>query len=212
MGLHGRSEAASGLQDRGGTIAHDAGVMSEEDYRAMRNHWHDSCQVTNELPADCRLLTSHASGIIMAQLSSNTVADLNTLLSDTYVLALKTIAAHWNVTGPSFQGLHLAFETQYAQLILGADILAERLRALGQPAPSGMKALLEGATLVDAIPGNDGMVLARTLASDHRTLAKACVEAAEKADESHDSATADLLVTRVEEHQKIAWMLEATAA
>lgn len=148
----------------------------------------------------------------MTQSSSDAVADLNTLLSDTYVLALKTHAAHWNVTGPSFQGLHLAFEAQYAQLTAGADILAERLRALGKPAPTGMKALLARTTLVDAIPGNDGILLARTLAIDHRNIAKACVEAAEKAEAVHDSATADLLVTRVEEHQKNAWMLEATAA
>ena len=148
----------------------------------------------------------------MSKSSSDAVTDLNTLLSDTYVLALKTHAAHWNVTGPSFQGLHLAFEAQYAQLTAAADILAERLRALGKPAPTGMKALLGGTTLVDAIPGNDGMMLARTLAADHRSIAKACVEAAEKAEAAHDSATADLLVTRVEEHQKIAWMLEATAA
>lgn len=148
----------------------------------------------------------------MSKSPSDVVSDLNTLLSDTYVLAVKTHAAHWNVTGPAFPGLHSAFETHYALLTEGADILAERLRALGKPAPVGMKALLAGATLNDGIPGNDGMLLARTLASDHRSIAKACSEAAENAEAAHDSATADLLVTRVEEHQKIAWMLEATAA
>jgi len=212
MEMPWRSEAASGLQDGGRMLAHDAGETKAEGGLGLQFYWHDSCQVTSEVAAVAVTMSPHESGVIMAKSPINVVADLNTLLSDTYVLALKTHAAHWNVTGPSFQGLHSAFGAQYAQLTAAADILAERLRALGQPAPSGMKALLAGTTLIDAIPGNDGMLLARTLAVDHRSIAKACVEAAEKASEAHDSASSDLLVTRVEEHQKSAWMLEATSA
>lgn len=147
----------------------------------------------------------------MSKPPASSVTDLNKILANTYVLAVKTHAAHWNVTGPSFNGLHLAFEAQYAQLILGADILAERLRALAQPAPTGMKALLEASTITEAIPGTDGMVLARSLAADHRALAKACNTAASAAEKAEDSATADMLISRVEEHEKTAWMLEATS-
>jgi starvation-inducible DNA-binding protein len=137
---------------------------------------------------------------------------LHALLCDTYVLAIKTHAAHWNVTGPSFNGLHIAFETQYAQLLEGADILAERLRALRHPAPRGMQELLEGAQLKSAIPGTDGVQLAKTLSEDHRRIAKNCQKASDEAEKSGDSATSDLLVARIEEHEKTAWMLEATAS
>lgn len=136
---------------------------------------------------------------------------LHGLLCDTYVLALKTHAAHWNVTGPSFNGLHLAFETQYGQLTAAADILAERLRALQHPAPSGMQELLSHSSIQPAIPGTDGVLLSKTLAKDHRKIASACQKAADKAEDGGDSATADLLVARIEEHEKTAWMLEATA-
>ena len=148
----------------------------------------------------------------MSKPPATSITALNSILANTYVLAVKTHAAHWNVTGPSFNGLHLAFETQYGQLLLGADILAERLRALAQPAPTGMKALLQASTITEAIPGTDGIVLARALAADHRSIAKACVAAASVAEKAEDSATADMLVTRVEEHEKTAWMLEATAS
>ena len=137
---------------------------------------------------------------------------LHALLCDTYVLALKTHSAHWNVTGPSFHGLHLAFEAHYAQLTAAADILAERLRALQHAAPSGMQELLSHSSIDPAIPGTDGVLLAKTLAKDHRKIATSCQKAADNAEEAGDSATADLLVARIEEHEKTAWMLEATAS
>ena len=137
---------------------------------------------------------------------------LYALLCDTYVLALKTHAAHWNVTGPSFHGLHLAFDAHYTELTAAADILAERLRALQHPAPSGMQELLSHSSIEPAIPGTDGVLLAKTLAKDHRKIASGCQKAADHAEEAGDSATADLLIGRIEEHEKTAWMLEATAA
>src|SRR6266513_589437 len=63
------------------------------------------------------------------------VEGLSRLLADTYTLYLKTHNFHWNVTGPMFQTLHLMFETQYNELALAVDLIAERIRALGFPAP-----------------------------------------------------------------------------
>src|SRR5690348_13871155 len=60
---------------------------------------------------------------------------LSHLLADTYTLYLKTHNFHWNVKGPMFQTLHLMFETQYNELALAVDLIAERIRALGEPAP-----------------------------------------------------------------------------
>ena len=65
------------------------------------------------------------------------IADgLSRLLADTYTLYLKTHNYHWNVTGPMFQTLHLMFEQQYNELALAVDLIAERIRALGFPAPA----------------------------------------------------------------------------
>src|SRR6476659_2656441 len=63
------------------------------------------------------------------------VDGLSRLLADSYTLYLKTHNHHWNVTGPMFQTLHLMFETQYNELALAVDLIAERIRALGFPAP-----------------------------------------------------------------------------
>ena len=65
---------------------------------------------------------------------------LSKVLADSYTLYLKTHNYHWNVTGPMFNTLHLMFETQYTELALAVDEIAERIRALGVFAPGSYKA------------------------------------------------------------------------
>lgn len=141
---------------------------------------------------------------------SMTQATLATVLVDTYALAVKTHAAHWNVTGPQFFQLHDAFSTQYEALFTAADDIAERLRAQGQQAPTGLNAIAKSTHVAD-IQGGDGRALAASLRDDHRALSKACSEAAKAADAAGDDVTVDLLVGRAQEHDKTAWMLGAAA-
>jgi starvation-inducible DNA-binding protein len=77
---------------------------------------------------------------IEASTREEIAAGLSRLLADTYTLYLKTHYFHWNVTGPMFQTLHLMFETQYNELALAVDLIAERIRALGFPAPGSYSA------------------------------------------------------------------------
>ena len=63
-------------------------------------------------------------------------AGLSKVLADSYTLYLKTHNYHWNVVGPMFNTLHLMFEEQYNELALAVDQIAERIRALGEPAPA----------------------------------------------------------------------------
>src|SRR3954463_13933898 len=76
---------------------------------------------------------------------------LSRLLADTYTLCLKTHNFHWNVTGPMFQTLHLMFETQYNELALAVDLVAERIRALGAPAPCSYHEF----TALSSVPEDD---------------------------------------------------------
>jgi starvation-inducible DNA-binding protein len=141
---------------------------------------------------------------------SPTVHALAAVLADTYALAVKTHAAHWNVTGSGFFQLHAAFGSQYEALFEAADELAERLRALGVKAPAGLKAIAAAATLADTTTG-DGVALATSLRDDHRAVSKALSAAVKVAQEAGDEATADLFIGRIEEHDKTAWMLSAYA-
>jgi starvation-inducible DNA-binding protein len=142
--------------------------------------------------------------------TSPVVASLHGVLVDTYALAVKTHGAHWNVTGAGFFQLHAAFNAQYDALFLAADEIAERIRAIGAPAPNGIKALA-GATGVSDIGTTEGAALAKDLASDHRTLSAACAKGVKVAQDAGDEATADLFIKQVEEHDKTAWMLESVS-
>lgn len=138
------------------------------------------------------------------------VAALTGVLADTYALAAKTHGAHWNVVGPQFFALHEAFAAQYAALYEAADELAERVRALGRRAPSGLEDLAR-LSRVRPAAADDGATLVRELASDHRALAAAATAAARAFVAAGDDGSADLLVGRAQEHDKTAWMLAAAA-
>ncbi|BDG74803.1 Dps family protein [Roseomonas fluvialis] len=135
---------------------------------------------------------------------------LTAFLADTYLLMGKTQACHWNVKGPNFQGLHTLFEAQYTELFAAVDVLAERIRALGSPAPMTIQGMLALSTLSepDAIP--DAATMARMLGEDHAALAAAAARLAH--DIEHDLATHDLLVARIAAHDKAAWMLRSHLA
>jgi len=141
--------------------------------------------------------------------NSSVVEPLSRLLADSYTLYLKTHNYHWNVTGPMFNTLHTLFETQYTELALAVDEIAERIRALGEFAPGSYSAFGALASIKEETGRPAATQMIENLVADHTTLvesAKRVIAAAEKAS---DQASADLATRRVEIHQKNAWMLRS---
>ena len=131
------------------------------------------------------------------------------LLADTYTLYLQTHNFHWNVTGPMFNTLHLMFEAQYNELALAVDLIAERIRALGFPAP-GSYAMFAKLTAVQeetGVPGANDMI--RQLVDGQETVARTARQAFPTAEAAGDQATMDLLTQRLQVHEKTAWMLRS---
>lgn len=138
------------------------------------------------------------------------IADgLSRLLADEYTLYLKTHNFHWNVTGPMFNTLHLMFETHYTEAALAVDLVAERIRALGFPAPGTYKqyATLSSIEETEGVP--EAMEMVRLLVKGHEACAKTARSVFPLADAAHDEPTADLLTQRLQVHEKTAWMLRA---
>ena len=134
---------------------------------------------------------------------------LSKVQADTYTLYLKTHNFHWNVSGPMFQTLHLMFEQQYNELWLAVDAVAERIRALGFPAP-GTYRRLAALTSIQEEEGNPkAEVMIRKLVEGHETVARTARSAFKLAEEVHDEATCDLLTQRMQMHEKTAWMLRS---
>ena len=134
---------------------------------------------------------------------------LSHLLADTYTLYLKTHNFHWNVTGPMFNALHTMFMVQYNELWLSLDEIAERIRALGEVAPgSGAQyAKLSSIKEETGVPDWKGMVM--QLVSGHETCARTARDAFKKAEGANDQPSADLATTRMQAHEKTAWMLRS---
>jgi starvation-inducible DNA-binding protein len=137
------------------------------------------------------------------------VRTITQIMADTYTLVVKTHGAHWNVRGSGFFELHAAFEAQYQELLVAADELAERVRALGQDVPGSM-AQITALSSIGEVSQTDGSSLVRALRDDHRFISKRCRDTIPAAEASGDTATADLLIRRVQSHDKTAWMLSAT--
>ena len=137
------------------------------------------------------------------------VDGLSRLLADTYTLYLKTHNFHWNVTGPMFQTLHLMFETQYTELAQAVDLIAERIRALGSPAPGtySMFAALSTVQEPDGVPPAQEMI--RQLVRDQETVTRTARSLFKAVDEAGDESSADLLTQRMQVHEKTAWMLRS---
>lgn len=134
---------------------------------------------------------------------------LSKLLADTYTLYLKTHNFHWNVTGPMFQTLHLMFETQYTELALAVDLIAERIRSLGVYAPGTYRqfAALSSIKEEDGVPKAQDMI--RLLVEGQEAVVRTARSLFPVAEKASDEATADLLTQRIQLHEKTAWMLRS---
>jgi starvation-inducible DNA-binding protein len=137
------------------------------------------------------------------------VQALTHLLADSYSLYLKTHNFHWNVTGPMFTTLHTLFETQYTDLALAVDEVAERIRALGAPVPGSFTEFKKLAAVKESVGAVSAKEMIATLVKDQATVAAAARKVIEAAEPGADFASADLGTRRMDVHEKNAWMLRS---
>lgn len=137
---------------------------------------------------------------------------LSRLLADTYTLYLKTHNFHWNVTGPMFNTLHLMFEGQYNELALAVDSIAERIRALGFPAPGTYAAYARLSSIQEEEGVPDAQQMIRLLVQGQEAVVRTARSIFPLADKAADEPTADLLTQRMQVHEKTAWMLRSLLA
>ncbi len=134
---------------------------------------------------------------------------LSALLADSYTLYLMTHNFHWNVTGPMFNTLHLMFMGQYTEQWNALDIIAERIRALGHPAPGTYKEFVKIASVKEVTGVPRAMDMIRHLVAAQEATARTARELFPVVNAANDQPTADLLTQRLEVHEKTAWMLRS---
>ena len=138
------------------------------------------------------------------------IADgLGHLLADTYTLYLKTHNFHWNVTGPMFNTLHLMFETQYNELWIALDAIAERIRSLGHPAPATSAEFAKLTSIQETTGQPSAEEMIRLLVEGNEAVVRTARKVFPAVDAANDEPTADLLTQRMQIHEKNAWMLRS---
>jgi starvation-inducible DNA-binding protein len=134
---------------------------------------------------------------------------LSHLLADSYTLYLQTHNFHWNVTGAMFQTLHLMFETHYNELALAVDAIAERIRALGYPAPGTYAEFSKLSTIKETTGVPKAAAMIDILIKSHETVIRTARSLFPLVEKASDETTADLLTQRMQIHEKTAWMLRS---
>ncbi|MEM9356800.1 MAG: DNA starvation/stationary phase protection protein [Pseudomonadota bacterium] len=137
---------------------------------------------------------------------------LSAALADTMLLMIKSQVYHWNVVGPMFKPIHDLTEEHYTNLFEAADDIAERIRALGHPAPLSFTDLTARTSLSEETQVTSAREMVEQLVADHETIVRKLRVAGEYAELADDFVSHDLIVGRMDFHEKAIWMLRATIA
>lgn len=135
---------------------------------------------------------------------------LSKVLADSYALYLKTHGYHWNVRGPYFPALHVLLEGQYQEEWAALDLIAERIRAIGELAPQGYAAFGNLSSIKDGDGEKDWEAMLKELLTDNETVIATLRSAIDAPEEAGDEATVDLYTQRLAAHEKHAWMIRST--
>lgn len=141
--------------------------------------------------------------------SSSVIDSLRQVVAQSYALIGQTHLCHWNVRGPGFFSLHTAFEEQYTELFTAVDEIAERVRALGALAPGGLGNLAAMAGTEEIAEDADATAMVQHLVALNRNLVQTLGKARDAAADGNDSETEDLMIARIQVHEKTIWMLDS---
>ena len=138
------------------------------------------------------------------------VKKLEIILSNSYVLYLKTQNYHWNVVGNDFRTLHALFEDQYNDLAFAIDNIAERIRAKGFKAPGTWSKYSELSTINEGNENATAYNMLEDIANDQEIMIRILKESLKIAQLESDEVTADLIIGRINQHEKNLWMIKST--
>ncbi len=145
----------------------------------------------------------------MSQNNTAVVDSLRKVVADSYALLGQTHLCHWNVRGPGFFALHVAFEEQYTELFTAIDEIAERIRALGSLAPGGLEKLAKLSGMTEIAEDTSAEAMVKHLAEANEQVINSLQQARKAAAEDGDDETEDLMIARTQVHQKTVWMLKS---
>ena len=161
-----------------------------------------------------RTTTQHhtfATSVNLTEKARNEVIDiLNARLADTIDLKTQAKQAHWNMKGMNFASLHELFDSVATHLEGQADLVAERVTALGGIALGTARLVAATSSLPEYdLNATSGEQHVRALSKGLAQLANAARTAINRTAELGDQGTSDLFTEIVRAADKDLWFLEA---
>lgn len=144
---------------------------------------------------------------------TQTVAQaLNQALADAYALYLKTKNFHWHVSGPHFRDYHLLLDDQATEILAVTDLIAERVRKLGETTLRSIGDIARRQQVkdndADFVPPREMLL---ELRDDNLKLVQQYRVVKELADDAKDNATSGIVDEWTDQAEQRAWFLfEAT--
>ena len=142
-------------------------------------------------------------------MSQELIESLRQVVAKSYAVIGQTHLCHWNVRGPSFFSLHAAFEAQYTELFVAVDEIAERLRAKGSFAPGGLANLAAMANIEEIAEDAPAKQMVEHLVTSNESLLRSLRDARDTAGQCNDTESEDLMISRIQVHEKTVWMLRS---
>ena len=144
----------------------------------------------------------------LTNISASTEA-LKHILADSYVLLVLIQNVHWNAEGSSFIAIHKLLDEQYEDISEAIDVIAERIRSLGEDAPASLESFIALSRLTESKAIKEVDAGVKVLADAHESLAALLLDHIKVLENDNDVGTIDLLTDRVREHDKAAWLLRS---
>jgi starvation-inducible DNA-binding protein len=150
--------------------------------------------------------------VISANVRSEIAEALNGVLADCFALYLKTKNFHWHVSGAHFRDYHLLFDDHAAQILASTDILAERVRKLGERTLTSIGDVARRQSIVDNDAGNVSTnTMLDELIADNSATASAMRRVHELCANHYDFASASVLESFIDEAEMRVWFLSQAA-
>jgi len=138
---------------------------------------------------------------------SPVVQSLQRQVANSFVLYSNYKHYHWQTFGPLFRDLHKLFDELAKDVLDSIDVLAERVRMIGQDPPGQLNEVLE----VASVAGSGRYDHVREMIEEANRNALIVIgemrEGARIADEHSDPGTVDVFSRLVQIHERHEWWL-----
>jgi starvation-inducible DNA-binding protein len=119
---------------------------------------------------------------------------------------------HWNLVDSDFIEYHQLFDTHAKKIYDSQDIIAERMRQMGESVDGLLTQYQSNSRIIQKKPDakNNIQEVLKYLKEQHEITIKLLEEVIDSASETKDFSTADILTKFLQDHQQMQWFVKSS--